>query len=177
MVTPMSHVRAAFAIAAVWFSVSVYSAVAWQPPAAQEIRANYAKSEHMVPMRDGVKLFTIVYAPKDNSTPNPFMLHRTPYGSPPYGPDAYRSSLGPSTAFAAEKFIFVYQDVRGKFRSEGEFVVMRPLVPHTQAAAGDRREHGYLRHDRVAREERARTTTGASDSGGFRIRARRPCGA
>jgi putative CocE/NonD family hydrolase len=57
------------------------------------------------------------------------MVHRTPYGSPPYGPDAYRASLGPSPAFAAEKFIFAYQDVRGKFRSEGEFVVMRPLVP------------------------------------------------
>ena len=57
------------------------------------------------------------------------MLHRTPYSSPPYGPDAYRSSLGPSAAFAAEKFIFVYQDVRGKFRSEGDFVVMRPLQP------------------------------------------------
>jgi putative CocE/NonD family hydrolase len=83
----------------------------------------------MVPMRDGVKLFTIVYTPKDASTTYPFMLHRTPYGSPPYGPDTYRGSLGPSAAFANEKFIFVYQDVRGKFRSEGEFVVMRPLVP------------------------------------------------
>ena len=82
-----------------------------------------------VAMRDGVKLFTIVYTPKDTSTTYPLMLHRTPYGSPPYGPDNYRASLGPSAAFAAEKFIFVYQDVRGKFRSEGDFVVMRPLVP------------------------------------------------
>src|SRR5262245_2307143 len=100
------------------------------PPgqAATDIRAAYTKSEHMVPMRDGAKLFTIVYAPRDTSTTFPFMLHRTPYGSPPYGPEAYRGSLGPSAAFAAEKFIFVYQDVRGKFRSEGEFVVMRPLV-------------------------------------------------
>jgi putative CocE/NonD family hydrolase len=95
---------------------------------AQDIRTQYVKSEHMVAMRDGVKLFTIVYSPKDASTAYPFMLHRTPYGSPPYGADAYRSSLGPSAAFAAEKFIFVYQDVRGKFRSEGDFVVMRPLV-------------------------------------------------
>jgi uncharacterized protein len=93
-----------------------------------DLRATYTKAEHMVPMRDGVKLFTIVYAPKDASTTYPFMLHRTPYSSPPYGPDAYRGSLGPSAAFAAEKFIFVYQDVRGKFQSEGEFVVMRPLV-------------------------------------------------
>jgi putative CocE/NonD family hydrolase len=81
----------------------------------------------MVPMRDGIKLFTIVYSPKDQSQPYPFMMHRTPYGSPPYGPDAYRAALGPSPDFARERFIFVYQDVRGKFRSEGEFVVMRPI--------------------------------------------------
>ena len=51
------------------------------------------------------------------------------FGSPPYGADAYRATLGPSADFVTEKFIFVYQDVRGKFRSEGDFVVMRPLVP------------------------------------------------
>jgi putative CocE/NonD family hydrolase len=121
-------------VALLWVSVSLYSALAQQTPAAQEIRAAYVKSEHLVPMRDGVKLFTIVYAPKDASTQYPFMLHRTPYGSPPYGPDAYRASLGPSPAFGAEKFIFVYQDVRGKFKSEGEFVVMRPLVPQPKPA-------------------------------------------
>ncbi|HYN08061.1 MAG TPA: CocE/NonD family hydrolase [Vicinamibacterales bacterium] len=101
-------------------------------PAAQapfDIRANYTKTEHQIAMRDGVKLFTIVYAPKDQSRRYPFMLHRTPYGSPPYGADAFRASLGPSAAFAREGFIFAYQDVRGKFRSEGEFVVMRPIKP------------------------------------------------
>src|SRR5262245_17562629 len=71
---------------------------------AADIRGAYTKSEQMVAMRDGVKLFTIVYTPKDTSTTYPFMLHRTPYGSPPYGPDTYRASLGPSPAFAAEKF-------------------------------------------------------------------------
>ena len=59
-----------------------------QAPAGPDTRALYTKTEHMVPMRDGVKLFTIVYAPKDQARPYPFMLHRTPYGSPPYGPDA-----------------------------------------------------------------------------------------
>ena len=130
--------RRAIVIAGILVSVSLYSALAQQTPAAQEIRANYVKSEHMVPMRDGVKLFTIVYAPKDAAAPYPFMLHRTPYGSPPYGPDAYRASLGPSPAFAAEKFIFVYQDVRGKFRSEGEFVVMRPILPQPKPATKKR---------------------------------------
>ncbi len=96
---------------------------------AYDIRSNYSKSEHMVPMRDGVRLFTIVYAPKDASQKYPILLHRTPYGSGPYGPDAYRRSLGPSADFAKEGFIFVYQDVRGQFRSEGDFVVMRPIRP------------------------------------------------
>lgn len=95
---------------------------------AVDVRALYTKFEHMVPMRDGVRLFTIVYTPKDASSPYPFLLHRTPYGSPPYGAENYRPTLGPSAAFAEEKFIFVYQDVRGKFRSEGDFVVMRPLA-------------------------------------------------
>lgn len=115
--------------------VSLSSAVA---PRAQttaaEVRAQYTKTEVMVPMRDNVKLFTIVYTPKDTSTRYPFMLHRTPYSSPPYGPDAYRASLGPTAAFANEKFIYVYQDVRGKFRSEGEFVVMRPLLANPKPA-------------------------------------------
>jgi predicted acyl esterase len=103
-----------------------------------DIRGQYTKTEHLVPMRDGVKLFTIVYSPKSTTASHPFMLHRTPYGSPPYGPDTYRTSLGPSADFASEKFVFVYQDVRGKFRSEGEFVVMRPLVPACVPSPSDR---------------------------------------
>jgi putative CocE/NonD family hydrolase len=123
------------ATAAMLAAVSLASAIlhSTQAPSqgqgAVDVRAAYTKTEHMVAMRDGVKLFTIVYAPKDTSATYPFLLHRTPYGSPPYGPDSYRATLGPSAAFVAEKFIFVYQDVRGKFRSEGDFVVMRPLVP------------------------------------------------
>jgi uncharacterized protein len=118
-----------FVVVAFVAAVSIGGGIPFAAQSAQDIRTQYVKSEHMVAMRDGVKLFTIVYSPKDASAAYPFMLHRTPYGSPPYGADAYRNSLGPSPAFAAEKFIFVYQDVRGKFRSEGDFVVMRPLVP------------------------------------------------
>ena len=128
----MKQTRTALIAAA--FAMAVWTV----PQLAQapfDIRANYVKAEHMVPMRDGVKLFTIVYAPKDQSQRYPFMLHRTPYGSPPYGADQYRQSLGPSAAFAREGFIFVYQDVRGKFRSEGEFVVMRPIKPEPRNPA------------------------------------------
>ena len=96
---------------------------------ARDVREDYTKREVMVPMRDGVELFTIIYEPKDRSTSYPVLLLRTPYSIPPYGPDDYREQLGPSPAFDEEGFIFVFQDVRGKFRSEGEFVVMRAYDP------------------------------------------------
>src|SRR5688572_171737 len=98
------------------------------------LRARYTKQEVEIPMRDGVKLFTIVYAPVDSSRAVPILMTRSPYGSAPYGPDAYRASLGPSPAYAEAGYIFVYQDVRGRYRSGGEFVEMRPH----QAAPGPR---------------------------------------
>ncbi|MFP4082037.1 MAG: CocE/NonD family hydrolase [Candidatus Aminicenantes bacterium] len=91
-----------------------------------DIQANYTKAEYLIPMRDGVKLYTQVYTPRDKSHNYPILLFRTPYSVGYYGPDRFRSYLGPNRAYAEEGFIFVYQDVRGKFKSEGEFVVMRP---------------------------------------------------
>jgi len=88
--------------------------------------ADYTKYEYRIPMRDGKKLFTAVYAPKDDSHTYPIMLNRTPYSVAPYGVDNYRSSLGPSTELANDGFIFAYQDVRGAMMSEGDFVNMRP---------------------------------------------------
>ncbi|MGA2556565.1 MAG: CocE/NonD family hydrolase [Verrucomicrobiota bacterium] len=91
-------------------------------PAPNElVRSNYTKFEYRIAMRDGIKLFTSVYAPKDSSQAYPIMLMRTPYGVGPYGADAYRGNLGPSDLFAKEGFIFVYQDVRGRGQSEGVF--------------------------------------------------------
>jgi putative CocE/NonD family hydrolase len=124
----MPHSQRSYASVLVAFALLLGPGTAAQQ-AALDLRATYTKAEHLVPMRDGVKLFTIVYTPKDTSVKYPFMIHRTPYGSPPYGPDQYRGSLGPSADFSKEGFIFVYQDVRGKFRSEGEFTVMRPIHP------------------------------------------------
>ncbi len=93
------------------------------------IRANYSKHEFQIPMRDGVKLFTAVYAPKDRSQTYPFLYLRTPYSIPPYGVDNYRETLGTSAKYVHEGFIFVYQDVRGRGKSEGTFVHDRPIVP------------------------------------------------
>lgn len=95
------------------------------------VRARYTKYEYRIPMRDGVKLFTSVYVPKDagGSRRYPVLLNRTPYSVAPYGSDAYRDGVGPSEAAAKEGFIFVYQDVRGRFLSEGQFVDVRPHNP------------------------------------------------
>ncbi len=95
---------------------------------AQYIKANYTKREVMIPMRDGVKLFAAIYAPKDSSQQYPILLGRTPYTVAPYGLDSYEDSLGPSPRFAHEGYIFVYQDVRGKWMSEGDFVDVRPHI-------------------------------------------------
>ncbi|WP_205503013.1 CocE/NonD family hydrolase [Rufibacter psychrotolerans] len=92
------------------------------------IRQNYTKTEHQVPMRDGVKLYTIVYAPKDQSQKYPIMLNRTPYSVGPYGEDKYKTSIGPSSEMLREGYIFAYQDVRGKYMSEGEFINMKPII-------------------------------------------------
>ena len=91
------------------------------------VRDNYTKIERMIPMRDGVKLFTAIYIPKEKGK-YPFMINRTPYTVRPYGENEYKTSLGPSPLFIREKFIFVYQDVRGKWMSEGEFVDVRPHI-------------------------------------------------
>jgi putative CocE/NonD family hydrolase len=90
------------------------------------LRAHYNKIELDVPMRDGVKLFTVVYIPRDSSHRYPILLQRTPYSAGPYGPNIYPQELGPAQSFVREGYIFAYQDVRGKFMSDGEFVDMRP---------------------------------------------------
>ncbi len=95
---------------------------------AYSAKEHYAKLETMIPMRDGIKLFTIVYTPKDQSRKYPVLITRTAYGIQPYGLDNYRNAVGPNNEFAREGYIVVYQDCRGKFRSEGEFIHHRPIV-------------------------------------------------
>jgi putative CocE/NonD family hydrolase len=93
-----------------------------------EVKAHYTKYEYRIPMRDGKRLFTAVYVPKDQSQTYPILLTRTPYNVKPYGPDASRDNLGPSVLFAKAGYIFAYQDVRGRWMSEGDFVHMRPYI-------------------------------------------------
>lgn len=92
------------------------------------VKNNYTKRELYIPMRDGTKLFTVIYEPKDQSKSYPIMMIRTPYSCAPYGADKIKPSIGPSMEFAKDGFIFVYQDIRGKYKSEGTFVANRPYI-------------------------------------------------
>ena len=103
-----------------------------QAPVADSVfvRRYYTKREARIPMRDGVHLFTAVYVPKDASPANryPILLQRTPFSVAPYGPAAYARTLGPNPFLMREKYIFVYQDVRGRYMSEGTFENVRPFI-------------------------------------------------
>ncbi|TDO22468.1 CocE/NonD family hydrolase [Pedobacter duraquae] len=116
-----------------------FTAIAQQNnPDAAFIKTNYQKYEYQIPMRDGKKLFTSVYVPKDKSKTYPFMMDRTCYSVAPYGPEVYKASLGPSSLFLHDGYIFVYQDVRGRYMSEGIYEEMTPeLDKHPNSSAVD----------------------------------------
>ena len=116
-----------------------FAAPAQQPAAAQEefVPAHYTKYEFRIPMRDGKRLFTAVYVPKATAFPDkgpyPFLMDRTPYSVGPYGEDQYPKHLGPSEEFERTGYIFVYQDVRGRWMSEGDFQEMRPHIDNKKS--------------------------------------------
>ncbi len=91
------------------------------------IRDNYTKQEVYIPMRDGVKLFTSIYIPKDISSKHPFLINRTPYSCAPYGTDKFRGFYyNHYKEYLKQNYIMVIQDVRGRWMSEGNFVDVRP---------------------------------------------------
>lgn len=95
---------------------------------ATDLKEDYVKWERMVPMRDGVKLYTAIYIPRSTTEKVPIIMVRTPYSCNPYGTENYRRHLGPSPLFAGEKYIYVYQDVRGRYMSEGTFEEVTPHI-------------------------------------------------
>ena len=95
---------------------------------ADYIKDHYTKREVYIPMRDSVKLFAVIYEPKDKDKKYPIMFDRTPYSVAPYGPKEFKTLLGPSDLFAREGYIFVYQDVRGRYMSEGVYEDVRPYI-------------------------------------------------
>jgi putative CocE/NonD family hydrolase len=126
MPQPIARLIAAAAAVILLASPSAAQRGAMNSAAADSIKAHYRKMEVRIPMRDGVELFTSIYLPRDTAAPAPIIMDRTPYGVAPYGPDVYRASLGPSPRFAPEGFIFVYQDARGRYYSQGGYTEMTP---------------------------------------------------
>jgi uncharacterized protein len=115
-----------------------------QPPKdTAYIRDHYTKMEKYIPMRDGKKLFTSIYVPKDQSKKYPILMTRTPYTVSPYGENNYRRSLGQNTLLLEEGFIFVYQDVRGKWMSEGDFIDVRPDIDNKKGTQVDESSDTY----------------------------------
>lgn len=90
------------------------------------VKAHYQKIEQYIPMRDGTRLFTAIYIPKDEKQSYPMLLCRTPYTVAPYGAEQSRASLGTFPEMTKAGYIFVYQDVRGRWMSEGVYENMRP---------------------------------------------------
>jgi putative CocE/NonD family hydrolase len=94
------------------------------------VEENYEKTETTITMRDGVKLFTSIYTPKDKSQAYPILLQRTPYSVRPYGADKFKRNIGPNEHLMKDKYIVVYQDVRGRWMSEGTYDNMRAYIPN-----------------------------------------------
>ncbi|QZK90692.1 CocE/NonD family hydrolase [Flavobacterium sp. CHNK8] len=97
------------------------------------VAENYTKKEVHIKMRDGAELFTSIYAPKDTSKKYPIIMQRTPYNSGPYGADKMKRSISPSDTMMKEGYIVVYQDVRGRFMSDGLYDNMRGYVPNKKS--------------------------------------------
>jgi putative CocE/NonD family hydrolase len=156
MMRPLSLLAFSLALA---FAPAVHAADldgnADAPAAKRNLRETYTKYEYRIPMRDGVKLFTTVYVPKDGNRTYPFLVQRTPYsagvqaqGELRYGVDWVPEAIGPSREFEDAGYIFVKQDVRGRYMSEGKW---QEMTPHGQAkrAAGEGIESQDM-HDTVA---------------------------
>ncbi|MFO0939187.1 MAG: CocE/NonD family hydrolase [Pirellulales bacterium] len=95
------------------------------------IKANYSKQETRIKMRDGAELHTTIFSPQDKSQQYPIIISRTPYSCRPYGEEMHRA-IGPSAHLEREGFIFVKQDVRGRWNSSDKYDNMRPHVPHKE---------------------------------------------
>lgn len=94
------------------------------------VKDNYNKTETYITMRDGTRLFTAIYSPKDTSKSYPMLLKRTPYSCRPYGEDQFASKIAPNEFMMKDGYIVVYQDVRGRWMSEGTYDNMRAYIPN-----------------------------------------------
>ncbi len=108
-----------------------------------DVSEHYNKKEVQIPMRDGIKLHTTIYSPKDTSQEYPILMSRTPYSASPYGEDQFWSKIGPNEFLMKQGNIIVYQDVRGRWMSEGVYDNMRPFVPQKEGEEIDEASDTY----------------------------------
>ncbi|RNC87059.1 MAG: CocE/NonD family hydrolase [Winogradskyella sp.] len=107
------------------------------------VKDNYTKKEVTIAMRDGIKLHTTIYTPKDTSKTYPILLKRTPYSCRPYGENEFPSKVGPNKYLMEEGNIMVYQDVRGRWNSEGVYDNMRAYIPNKTGDQTDEASDTY----------------------------------
>ena len=127
------------------FAGSSLSFALAQNPDSLWVRENYYKTEQMIPMRDGIKLFTAIYIPKDSSEKHPILFTRTPYSCNPYGVDKFNSRIYESywLNYLKNGYIIAIEDVRGKWMSEGEFEDVRPFNPNKKGKEIDEASDTY----------------------------------
>ncbi len=103
------------------------------PGSREALKEKYDKKEVYITMRDGVKLFTSIYTPKDKSVTHPILLNRTPYDIEPDGPSSFNIYVQIYSRYTEDNYIMVFQDVRGKYMSEGAFEDIRPVIPEKRS--------------------------------------------
>ncbi|HMP28341.1 MAG TPA: CocE/NonD family hydrolase, partial [Saprospiraceae bacterium] len=137
--------KSIFLIVSISFAItiSVFSQTT-NPLDSAWIKDNYSKQEVMIPMRDGIKLFTSIYIPKNTSEPRPILMTRTPYSCAPYGVDNYRPFWNTHWRYYMRRnYIIVIQDVRGRYMSEGTFVDVRPYKENKKGTETDEASDTY----------------------------------
>lgn len=107
------------------------------------VESNYRKKEAMVPMRDGTRLYTAVYEPADDSVARPVLMVRTPYSCSPYGEGISSSLYGEMRYFAEAGYVIVFQNVRGRYMSEGDYVNVRPFIENKTGTQTDEASDTY----------------------------------
>jgi putative CocE/NonD family hydrolase len=105
------------------------NAIAASPGSSEALKQKYDKQEVYISMRDGIRLFTSIYTPKNTSVPHPILMNRTPYNIEPGGEDQFNFFLQVYSRYIEDEYIMVFQDVRGKYMSEGQFEDIRPVIP------------------------------------------------
>ena len=133
------HHKPVLVLLFVLFSIPVFA----QSQPDFEVSEHYTKQEVAIEMRDGIKLHTTIYSPKDTSKEYPILLSRTPYSSRPYGEDQFRSKIGPNEYLMEQGYIIVYQDVRGRWMSEGVYDNMRAFIPEKSGKQVDEASDTY----------------------------------